>query len=132
MSVPTNDERPMEQSPCNDAGSGQLHSYTRLKLGVAAQLRGLMETRQNHQAYASSQGVCLRHLAALIETVPATATRRFLLAEAARHFDETAEDMQSYAMKHAAMRRALMHAGENDASLRALIHLAGERNLCAP
>ena len=86
----------------------------------------------NCDTYARSQGVCLRHLIALAEAVPGVETTRFLLAEAARHFDETAEDMQSYAMKRASTRGPAPNADEDDASLRALIHLAGERNLCAP
>ena len=95
-------------------------------------LTAFLESSENRQAYAHSQGACLRHLVSLIQAVSSDETRRFLLAETARHFDETCEDMQGYAMKHAATRHPLTNADENDAAWRALVHLAGSRNLCAP
>jgi hypothetical protein len=40
--------------------------------------------------------------------------------------------MQNYAMKHDGLRRALQHKDEGDAYLRAIVHLTGERGVCAP
>ena len=82
--------------------------------------------------YEQSQGVCLRHLALLIEELESEETAQFLLKEASRHFEEFAEDMQSYSLKHDAVRRALHNENEGDAYLRALIHIAGAKNLFFP
>lgn len=96
------------------------------------QLVTSLEDAENRQAYARSQGACLRHLAGVIETTRSEETIRSLLTEAARRFGEIAEDMQSYAMKRGALRSPLTNTDENDAALRALIHLASDRTLCAP
>ena len=84
------------------------------------------------QAYAASHGVCLRHLGLLLMRAETLEVKRFLLAEAARHFEQWAEDMQSYAIKRDALRRGLQNSDEEDAHLFALIHLAGHRSLCMP
>ena len=86
----------------------------------------------NQQAYSRSQGVCLRHLFALIEAVSSEETTRFLLKEAAHHFGEIAEDMESYAMKRMATLGPLTNSDENDASMRALMHLAGQKTSAFP
>ncbi len=52
-----------------------------------------------------------------------------LVAQAARRFEEAAEDMQNYAMKHEGRCRHLQHGDEQDAHLRTIIHIVGERNL---
>lgn len=83
-------------------------------------------------AYAQSPGVCLRHLLPLIASVTDDTIRRFLLHEAARHLSELAEDMQSFAMKHDALRRSLESPNETEAYRRALIQLVGQRSLCFP
>jgi len=56
--------------------------------------------------------------------------RADLLSTAARRCSEWAEDMQNYAMKRDALRRALLNEDEEDACYRAVIHLAGARALC--
>jgi hypothetical protein len=43
-----------------------------------------------------------------------------------------AEDMQNYALKHDGLRRALQNKDEEDAYLRAIVRLVGERAVCAP
>jgi predicted GTPase len=83
-------------------------------------------------AYDRSQGVCLRHLAVLIRAVSRDDLVRFLIAGAAQHFQETAEDMHSYATLLAVGRRDLTHSDEVDAALRAITHLVGSRSLCMP
>jgi hypothetical protein len=81
--------------------------------------------------YERSQGVCLRHLAHLL-TVTKTDIERFLLAVAARRFKEIAKQMQNYAAKRDATRRDLIKADEEDAYMRALVHLAGARDYHVP
>jgi len=95
-------------------------------------LAGFLQTAEGRQAYAQSQGVCLRHLGPLVEAVGADDPARFLLAEAARHFEEVAEDMQNFAMKREAIRRTLHNRDEEDAYVRAVIHIVGESRVCVP
>jgi len=84
------------------------------------------------EAYARSQGACLRHLGLLLGASSNEDARQFLLGHAARRFEEMAEDMQSYGMKTEALRRALQNADEMDAYRRALTHFAGARAVCCP
>ena len=74
------------------------------------------------QAYAASQGVCLRHLGLLLAKAETLEVKRFLLAETGRHFEQWAEDMQSYAIKRDALRRGLQNPDEDDAHQFALVH----------
>jgi len=80
-------------------------------------------------AYARSQGVCLRHLGLLVGAVSDGDIAQFLLFEAARHFDELAAEMESYVVKHYALRRDLYTQGEKDAYLLALVHMVGSKNI---
>jgi hypothetical protein len=74
----------------------------------------------------------MRHLALLLAAGPLGETAKFLVSEQARHFGETAEDMQSFALKFDAVRRALMNTDERDAHTRALVHLVGAESIVAP
>ena len=91
-----------------------------------------LREEDGQRAYARSQGVCLRHLTQLIEKVQSQDVTRLLVTQAARRFEEAAEDMQNYAMKHEGRRRHLQHGDERDAHLRAIIHIVGEKNLYLP
>jgi GTP-binding protein EngB required for normal cell division len=83
-------------------------------------------------AYTRSQGVCLRHLAAFLALSPPADLATFLLSEAARRFDQLAEDMRNYAIKHDAIRSGLLTDDEEWAYLRALVHLSGHKSLRGP
>ncbi len=98
----------------------------------AVRLAAYLADPAGQQAYAASQGVCLRHLDLLLEAAPDAAVRRFLLAEAAKRFDRWAEDVQSYAIKRDALRRGLLNPDEEEAYSLTLSHLAGNRILCLP
>jgi len=95
-------------------------------------LVAFLETADGRDAYGRSHGVCMRHLVALLAAGPSGETASFLVSEQARHFGETAEDMQTCALKFDAVRRALMNADEKDAHIRALVHLVGAENVVAP
>jgi hypothetical protein len=92
----------------------------------------LAATLQGHDAYQRSQGVCLRHLALLVATVSDDELARFLLTHAAHRFEEMAEDMQAFAMKTDALRRALHNLDEEDAYVRMITHLVGAKAVNAP
>jgi hypothetical protein len=68
----------------------------------------------------------------LLVAAPNALVRRFLLAEAARHFERWAEDMQTYAIKRDALRKGLLNPDEEAACVLALHRLAGNRILCLP
>ncbi len=82
--------------------------------------------------YRRSQGVCLRHLGMLLDAVLTVESQDFLLSHAVQRFEEDAEDMRSYAVKHEAIRRALHNRNEEDAYRRAIIRIVGGRNVCVP
>jgi predicted GTPase len=97
-----------------------------------ARMATLLADPAAQQAYAAAQGTCLRHLDMLLSATTNSDLQKFLLTEAARHFEQWAEDMQSYAIKRDALRRELQNRNEENAHLFALIHLAGHRSLCLP
>lgn len=82
--------------------------------------------------YRRSQGVCLRHLAQLLKLDMPRETKSALLRHTSRILSATMEDMQSFALKHDALRRSLNNQDDDDAYLRALVRLAGARYLAAP
>jgi hypothetical protein len=94
-------------------------------------LADLLVDPKARRIYERSQGVCLRHLAHLVAiTTPEVAD--FLLAVASCRFKEVAGQMQNYAAKREATRRDLISPEEQDACVRALIHVAGARDYCGP
>jgi hypothetical protein len=95
-------------------------------------LVSFVQSAAGRQTYARSQGPCLRHLGLLLAASSGESTAHFLLTEAARHFEEMAEDMQSFGMKTESLRRTLRNRDEEDAYRRALIHLVGTKANCVP
>jgi Family of unknown function (DUF6062) len=95
---------------------------------------GLAEFLRNpngRQIFRRSQGVCLRHLARLL-AITSDELHDFLLAAASRQFEKLSEQTQTYAAKRNSLRRDLINHDEEDAYLRALIHLVGARDYSAP
>jgi hypothetical protein len=90
-----------------------------------------MGTVEGRADYQQSAGVCLPHLRTMLARDGATDISRLLIAEQVRHFEETAENMRSYALKHEATRRWLQNRDERTAYWRALTQLIGERNVRA-
>ena len=94
-------------------------------------LNAFLADEDHRILYQQSQGVCLRHLAQLLE-VTSDRICAFLLGKSSHYFSELAEDMQSYAIKRDAVRRHLTNANEDDAYMRALVHLAGAKDYSTP
>jgi hypothetical protein len=86
---------------------------------------------ESAQSYKRSGGVCLRHLARML-TVVSRPVREFLLTAASRRFEQITQQMRNYAAKREAVRRDLISADEEDASLRALIQIVGAEEYSAP
>lgn len=95
-------------------------------------LAEFIEQPNGRAAYVGSQGVCLRHLGLWLPFLAGDETVRFVLEEASRHFEQMAEDMQHFSLKTEALRRELRNQDEEDAYLRAIIHLAGTKSNCQP
>ena len=95
-------------------------------------LAELLKQSNYKEHYGNSQGVCLRHLAMLIEADPEAELSEYLISHSARRFDEDAEDMRSFALKYDARRRYLQNTEETNAYRRAIIRLVGGRDLCTP
>jgi len=93
-------------------------------------LAAFLATPAGLRAYRDSQGVCMRHLALVSKLLGRAELVRQVLQHAAKRFEETAEDMQNYAMKHDGIRRWLQNQDEKDACLRAVMHIVGEKAAC--
>ena len=70
---------------------------------------------------------CLRHLRSALEAAPDGPGVRRLLDAQAEQLEATAEDMRTYSLKRAALRRGIINTREADAWRRGLIQLVGER-----
>jgi predicted GTPase len=101
------------------------HKYTE-------RLAASLNEPRNRDAYARAQGVCLCHLALLIARSNRDEVVPFLLAHAARRFEEVAEDMQAFTMKTDALRRGLHNEDEADAYWRAITHIVGGKSVSPP
>jgi len=95
-------------------------------------IAALLNDSEGRNTYLRSQGACLRHLGMLMDTVSADGIREFLLSDAARHFEEDAVDMRSYAMKREALRRSLHNSNEVDAYRRAINRMVGGKGVYVP
>lgn len=104
----------------------------RAEIEYIRQLAAVVDETAGRSQYRYSQGVCLQHLGMLLDVVSLTESREFLLSHAAQRFEEDAEDMQSFAMKHEAIRRALQNRNEEDAYRRTVIRIVGDKNVCMP
>ena len=104
----------------------------RAEVEYIGRLAAMIGEASGRSQYRRSQGVCLRHLGMLVDASSTAGSREFLLSHAAQRFEEDAEDMRSYAMKHEALRRALENRNEEDAYRRAVLRIVGGRSVCVP
>ena len=95
-------------------------------------LADFLRTEEGRNAYARSQGVCMRHLGMLLADMSDGGAARFLLDHAALRFLEISEDMRNYALKRDALRGNMLNQDEKDAYLRALILTVGAKRVCFP
>jgi GTP-binding protein EngB required for normal cell division len=95
-----------------------------------ARFLGSLSEAETKRRYIQSTGVCLHHLEMAIAVSPDEETTRFLLQTASTGFQLMAEDMEGFALKREASRRHMVSEDEEDAHLRAAIHLAGAKHNC--
>ncbi len=98
----------------------------------ARKLTETLGTDIGRRAYASSRGVCLKHLPALLSLLSDEPSRRLVLDEAAAHLELLSEDMQAFALKQDATRRDLVNSDERTAVRTAVEKVAGAKALCFP
>jgi len=94
-------------------------------------LATFLEQRDAHEAYARSDGACLRHVSLLVSLVSREIVQ-FLLSETARHLKEVADNMRRYVLKREALKGDPLNRVEMYAYLRAMVYIAGARNVYAP
>ena len=94
-------------------------------------LRDFLRNPAGRETYSRSNGVCLRHLDHLLSLAPEDVAS-LVRATASRAFRKLAAQMHGYAAKREAVRRDLITKEEEDASFRAIAHLAGARDYSAP
>jgi hypothetical protein len=99
--------------------------------GQIKTLSASLQEAATKELYARSQGVCLCHLEMLVKASSDGKTIRFLLQTASTVLQLVSEDMEGFALKREATRRHLVSEDEEDAYLRAVIHLAGAKHNCA-
>ena len=117
----------------SDAGSCRVCQMLRkAEADFIERLAAFLHEPKNAELYSSSQGVCLRHLDLLIRASASDGIAEILSKTAARRFEETAEDMRSFAMKRDATRRTLTNDDESDAWMRAITHIVGAKSYCMP
>jgi hypothetical protein len=102
-----------------------------LEADAARGLAAFLTAPGGLRAYRDSQGVCLRHLSLLAPAIQSANLLRQVLQHASRRFEDAAEDMQNYAMKHDGIRRWLQNQDEKDAYLRVIVRMAGGKAACA-
>jgi len=104
----------------------------RIEESYVSGLVAFLEQPEGRKAYEGSQGVCLRHLAILVEGFSCEEMKRWAVAHATRRLNEMAEDMRRYTAKRDAQRRADIGEDEKDAYLRALSRVVGGRAVALP
>ena len=87
---------------------------------------------QDGEKSASHPALCLPHLRLVVEGVADDDMAKRLLAAEAGALERIVEDMHRYVLKFDGTRRFLMSGEENNAHHRALISLAGHRNVNGP
>lgn len=96
-----------------------------------AHLRDFLSDASGKECYSCCPGVCLRHLGQVLAISPQDLWS-FLRRESSKRFRKLAAEMYNYVAKREAVRRDLINADEEDASLRALIHIVGAEDYSAP
>jgi hypothetical protein len=97
-----------------------------------AELASFLDSEEGRAVYERSQGLCLRHLRILIQSDPSGDSAAFLLRKAACRLQEIETSLRSYRLKFESLRRHECTPEEKDADRRALIQIAGARNLSFP
>jgi hypothetical protein len=99
--------------------------------GYVIRLRNFLLDANGRHSYSRSNGVCLRHVGQLLSLSPEDVAS-LVRNTASRAFRRLAAQMLGYAAKRAATRRDLITREEDQASLRAIAHLAGAKDHSAP
>ena len=77
-------------------------------------------------------GLCVPHLAQVLDANPSAAQTRWLAASLASAMERAAEDMRAFALKRQSLRRELISEEERVAYRQAICRIAGHRELARP
>ena len=125
---------------CSDADRRTSNS-TPLKcpscaVAVRAEREAIVERvqrlRERPEAAAGDSTFCVPHLRELVASLGTAEAVTLLLRHEAALLERLAEDMQRYALKHDALRRALTSDEERCSADNAVLLLSGKRNLSGP
>ncbi len=95
-----------------------------------SKMANFLTVEKNRRLYSASGGLCLRHFQIVLTEIVDIEVVRFLMTEAAKHFAEIADEMDSYSWKIKTLQRDLLTKAEKDAYLRGIIHAAGGQHIC--
>jgi GTPase Era involved in 16S rRNA processing len=95
------------------------------------QLPSIISTEDGVEMYRHSQGLCLRHLAMLLNFA-SPEIHSLLLEHSIQRFEQDAEDMRTFALKNDALRRGLQNANERDAYRRTILRFASDKRVLTP
>jgi hypothetical protein len=95
-----------------------------------SKMSNFLMAEENRRLYNSSGGLCLRHLQNVVMEIKDIEVVRFLMTEAAKHFNAIADEMDSYSLKRKTSQKQLLTKAEKDAHLRGIIHAVGRQHIC--
>ena len=93
-----------------------------------AMLVAALAQPEEQERYRRVAGLCLPHLRQALAPPCPAGVAAYLLSEQRRRLEALSEDLRSYSLKRAALRRGLINQDEESAWRRALVQLAGERH----
>ncbi len=115
--------RSIEQMICTSQACRVCKMLRQAESAYVLQLRDFLSGAIGRECYSRGHGLCLCHLGQLLAISPHD-LRSFLRRETSKRFRKLAAEMYNYAAKREAVRRDLINADEEDAALRALVHIA--------
>lgn len=100
----------------------------RVQADQVAMLVAALARPEEQERYRRVAGLCLQHLRQTLAPPCPADVAAYLLTEQRRRLEALSEDLRSYSLKRAALRRGLINQDEESAWRRALVQLAGERH----
>ncbi len=91
----------------------------------AEKMATFLQTEKGKETYHQSHGLCFKHLRLLFKYLPDEQEKVYLWQQAIDYLGTTVEDMQSFVLKHEAVKRHLENVDEKDAYHRAVLHILG-------
>jgi hypothetical protein len=120
---------PLQTSP---SACAICHMLDRVETNYLNQLALLLQTPVGFHHYQQSQGLCLPHLRKLVPLLTDQKIKMQVVTHAAINLTYTAQNMKTFALKHALLQRDTITDEENSANSRAVIHIVGQKDILIP